>query len=312
MNGVAITSGSNTIQGVIPGLSLTLTASGSATVTVSQSVDALDQAANSVVSALNNVFSIINQYASYSATSGAGPLFGDIGLQIVRSDLLNAITSPATLDGTQNTTYNSLSAIGFTITSGGTVTLNDATFQSAAQSDYNSVAALLGSAAVVDNPNVTVQSAGAAQPGTYAIDVTSNSAGSVSGSVNGEAASGTGGLLLVTGAGPAQSLALQIAPGATGSLGQVMVSQGLYGSLSNIANSALATGTGGITKEVDDLNNTITGMNKQIAALQEQAQQETLTLTQQFSVAQATLSQLATVSSFLTTYFNQPSGGSGA
>ena len=87
------------------------------------------------------------------------------------------------------------------------------------------------------------------------------------------------------------------------------VSQGLYGSLSNIANSALATGTGGITKEIDDLNNTITGMNKQIAALQLQAQQETQTLTQQFSVAQATLSQLATVSSFLTTYFNQPSGG---
>ena len=311
LNGVAITSGSNAIKGVIPGLSLTLSASGSATVTVSQSVDALDKAANSVVSALNNVFSTINQYASYNATSGAGPLFGDVGLQIVRSDLLNAITSPTTLGGKQNTTYNSLSAIGFTITSGGAVTLNDATFQSAAQSDYNSVAALLGSAGVADNPNVSVQSAGSARPGTYAIDVTTNSAGSVSGSVNGQAASGTGGLLLVTGTGPAQGLALQIAPGATGDLGQVTVNQGLYGSLSSIANSALASGTGSITGEVNDLNNTITGMNKQIAALQQQAQQETQALTQQYSVAQATLSQLATVSSFLTTYFNQPSGGSG-
>ena len=312
LNGVAITSGSNAIKGVIPGLTFTLAASGSATVTVSESIDALDKSANSVVSALNDVFTTINQYASYSATSGAGPLFGDIGLEIVRSGLLDAITSPAALSGKQNAPYNSLSAVGFTITSGGTVTLDDAKFQSAAQADYGSVAALLGSAAVADNPNVSVQSAGSAQAGTYAIDVTTNSAGSVSGSVNGQAASGTGGVLLVTGAGPAQSLALQIAPGATGSLGQVTVSQGLYGSLSNIANSALATGTGGITKEIDDLNNTITGMNKQIAALQLQAQQETQTLTQQFSVAQATLSQLATVSSFLTTYFNQPSGGSGA
>ena len=130
--------------------------------------------------------------------------------------------------------------------------------------------------------------------------------------MNGEAASGTGGLLLVTGTGPAEGLALQIAPGATGDLGQVTVNQGLYGSLSSIANSALASGTGSITGEINGLNNTITGMNKQIAALELQAEQETLTLTQQFSVAQATLSQLSTVSSFLTTYFNQPSGGFGA
>jgi len=58
-------------------------------------------------------------------------------------------------------------------------------------------------------------------------------------------------------------------------------------------------------------------MNQRIAALQQQAQQETLTLTltltltQQYGVAQATLSQLGTVSNFLSTYFNQPSSGSG-
>jgi hypothetical protein len=59
------------------------------------------------------------------------------------------------------------------------------------------------------------------------------------------------------------------------------------------------------------LNYTVTSMNQRIAALQQQAQQETLTLTQQYGVAQATLSQLETVSNFLCTYFNQPSSGSG-
>ena len=52
-------------------------------------------------------------------------------------------------------------------------------------------------------------------------------------------------------------------------------------------------------------------MNQQIAALQAQAQKETLALTNQFSVAQATLSQLETVGNFLTTYFNETSGGLG-
>ena len=49
-------------------------------------------------------------------------------------------------------------------------------------------------------------------------------------------------------------------------------------------------------------------MNQQIATLQQQAQQETTLLTQQFSQAQATIEQLSTVSSFLNSFFNQTSG----
>jgi hypothetical protein len=52
-------------------------------------------------------------------------------------------------------------------------------------------------------------------------------------------------------------------------------------------------------------------MNTQITALQKEATQETQELTNQFDAAQATLQQLTTVSSFLTSYFNQSSGGSG-
>jgi flagellar hook-associated protein 2 len=308
LNGVAISSGSNTISGVVPGLTLTLAASGSATVQVSQSVDALDKAAQSLVSALNNVLGTINQYASYNPTSGGGPLLGDVGLSLVRTALLDAITSPA-VGAAQNTPYGSLSAIGFSITSGGTVALDDAKFQSAAEADYGAVAALLGEAGAASNPNVTVQSIGAAEAGTYAVDVAANSAGSVSGTVNGEAASGTGGVMVVTGPGPAQGLALAISAGVTGALGQVTVGQGLFGTLSSIVNSALASGTGSISTELAGLNATITSMNQQIAALQQEAQQETLTLTQQYGAAQATLSQLTTVSNFLSTYFNQSSGG---
>jgi flagellar hook-associated protein 2 len=280
---------------------------------VSQDVSALDKAANSLVSALNDVLGTINQYASYGPTSsasgasGAGPLLGDVGLQIVRGNLLNAITNPGS-GVAQNTPYNSLSTVGFNITSGGTVTLDDAKFQSAAQSNYGAVAALLGEAAVASNPNVSIQGTGTAQAGSYAIDVTTNSAGSVTGTVNGQSASGTGGLLIVGGTGPAQGLSLQISPGVTGQLGEVTVSQGLYGSLSNLLHAALASGTGSITGEINSLSGTVTSMNKQIAALQQEALQETLALTQQYGVAQATLSQLTTVSDFLSTYFKQTSG----
>src|SRR5262249_19173242 len=61
LNGLNITSGSNAISHVIPGVSLTLASSGSATVTVSQSVSGLDQAAQGVVQALNATLGTINQ-----------------------------------------------------------------------------------------------------------------------------------------------------------------------------------------------------------------------------------------------------------
>jgi flagellar hook-associated protein 2 len=310
LNGIPITSGSNTVANVVSGLSLTLTASGSATVSVTQDVSALDQAAQGLVTALNNALQTIGQYASYSPTDGAGPLLGDVGLEILRNNLLSAISSPAS-GASPGNSYNSLGAVGFSINSDGTVSLNDQQFESAAQSDYAAVAGLLGGSAVADNANVSVQSLGGAQPGTYAIDVTANSNGSITGTVNGEVASGSNGALVVTGAGPAEGLSLQIAAGVTGPLGNATVSQGVYGTLNGLVGAALASSGGGVTGQISSLNDTITSMNQQIAQLQQQAQQETAQLTQQFSNAQATLSQLQTVSDFLTAYFNQSSGSSG-
>jgi flagellar hook-associated protein 2 len=308
INGLAVTSGSNTVSSVVPGLTLTLAASGSATVTVQQDITALDKAANAVVSALNNVLTTISQYGSYSLSSGAGPLFGDIGVQVLRTDLLDAVTEPAVGGSAPNSPYASLSAVGFTVNSDGTVSLDDAAFQSAAESNYTAVAALLGGAGTASDPNVSVRGIGSAKPGSYAVDITTNAGGSVTGTVNGEAASGTGGLLVVTGTGAAAGLSLQISPGVTGSLGEVTVGQGLFGRLSGILNAALATDSGSVTGEIKSLNSSLTSMNNQITALQQQAQQETLALTKQFGAAQATLSQLETVSNFLTTYFNQTSG----
>jgi flagellar hook-associated protein 2 len=309
VNGVPITSSSNTIANAISGVSLTLTGTGSATVTVSQSVSALDQAADGLVSALNNVLTTIQQYASYSSSSSSssnspGPLFGNVTLQMLQDDLVNAFTGSAS-GAAAGSQYNSLAAIGFSINSDGTVSLNDQTFESAAQSDYGAVASLLGGYGVADNPSVTVQGIGSAQAGSYAINVTANSNGTISGTVDGEAASGTDGNLVVTGAGPAQGLSLQITSGVTGSLGQVTVNQGVYGTLSSLVNAALSNSGGSVTGQVNSLNNEITSMNSRISQLQQEANQQVASLTQQYDNAESSLSQMSIVSDYLTSYLDQ-------
>lgn len=309
LDGLTITSGSNAINGVVPGLSLTLTQSGSATVTVSQDSGALEHAAESLVSALNGALGTIAQNASYTPTSGGGPLFGNVGIEIIRSNLLSTIstsTNPAAAFGSP---YSSLSSIGFSVTSGGTITFDPTAFENAAKTNYGAVASLLGEVGTATNAGVSVGAIGSAPPGTYAVNVTSNANGTVVGTINGEAASGTGGLLTVYDHGVAQGLSLQIASGLTGDLGSVSISEGVFASLSSLVNSALASGTGAVTGQITNLNTTLTSMNKKVTDLLAQAKKETALLTQQFSEAQATLSQLDSVSSFLTAYFKQTSGG---
>ena len=165
-----------------------------------------------------------------------------------------------------------------------------------------------------DQPEVTIvrhEDVAAAPPGTYAVDVTSNANGTVIGTVNGLAASGTGGVMVVTAPGAFAGFTLQVEPGVTGDLGAVTVSHGLYGNLSSVVNSALASGAGGVVGEIGSLNTSISSMNQQITALQKEAAQETQELTAQYTVAQATLSQLTTVSNFLSTYFAGASGTGG-
>jgi flagellar hook-associated protein 2 len=312
LNGIAITSGSNTISGVIQGVTLTLGGSGSATVSVSQSTAALDSAASGVVQALNQTLTTINQETAFSAASGGGPLLGDVGVEELRQSLLDSLTAQLGVGSASgSSSFNSLSSVGFQITSGGTVALDNSTFQNAAQTNYAAVASLLGAVGVASNPNVAVNNIGLTPPGTYAVDVTSNNNGAVSGTVNGLAASGTNGVLVVTAPGSLSGLALQIEPGVTGNLGNVTVSQGLYGSLSSLVNAALTSGSGGVVGQITSLNTTINSDNQQIAALQKEATQETQELTNQFSVAEATLNQLTTVSSFLSTYFGGTSGSGG-
>ena len=310
LNGVSVTSGSNAIAGLVPGLSLTLAGSGSATVSVAQSNAGLDGAAQGVVQALNAALTTINQQTAFSPASGAGPLLGKIGLELLRTGILNALSAPIGFAGGASQ-FTSLSSVGFGVTSSGTVTFDDAAFQSATKTNYTAVAGLLGSAGLASNAAVSVDGVASTPPGTYAVAVSSNSGGTVVGTVNGLAASGNGGVMIVTDPGALHGLSLQIQPGVTGALGNVTISQGLFGSLSSLVSSALASGTGSVTGTLSSLNGSINSLNQQIAALQQEANQETQQLTAQFSAAQATLSQLGTVSSFLSSFFNQPSGGSG-
>ena len=132
----------------------------------------------------------------------------------------------------------------------------------------------------------------------------------VVGSVNGQSASGSGQTLTVTGPGAALGLKINVSGQATGSLGSVTISQGVYQQMNAVLAQALNTTTGFVAAATSGLNNTISGINQQITQLQSSASAQTALLEQQFAAMQVQVAQLQSVGQYLSAFYNTSSGSS--
>lgn len=175
INGLTVTSSTNSVSGAIPGVSLSLlTAGGSSTVTVGNDVSAFVTSVQSFVTAFNSTMSTMNQLTAYNGPSGqSGPLIGNAGIQTLRTQLLNLISGQGvgTVPGSQ---YASLGSVGVNLNQDGTLTLDTGTLTNALNSNYAEVSGLFGQVGTTTNANTSyVGATSDTQPGTYAINVSS-------------------------------------------------------------------------------------------------------------------------------------------
>ncbi len=221
INGLAVTSATNTVSGAIPGVSLNLlTASGSTTLTVANDTSAFVTSVQSFVSAFNTAMGTLNQLTAFSpGTNGAsgqsGPLIGNAGIQTLRTQLLNLISGQG-VGTTPGSAYTSLGGVGVSLAQDGTLALDSGKLATALQGNYNAVAGLFGQVGTATNANVHYVGAGnSTQPGTYAVNVTSGAAQASVTASNPVASGGiTSAETLVIGSG-ATSVSVQLASGAT-------------------------------------------------------------------------------------------------
>lgn len=225
------------------------------------------------------------------------------------------LTSNETLTITSGSTSATVS-----LTSGSSISAIVSTINSAlAQQNLSSISALdnngsleLQTSGYGSAQSFSVVSNVAAGSGSTGIGTTTltGTGTDVAGTVNGQATSGSGQQLTVTGPGNALGLQLTVTGQTTGNLGTVTVSQGLYQQMTSILSSALNSQTGFIAAAADGLNQTIDGINNQITQLQQSAQAQTALLTQQFQAMQAQLAQLQSVGNYLNAFFSSNSSSS--
>ena len=121
VDGVPVTSGSNTVTGVLPGVTLALSGTSSSPVALDVQPDLtqVSTGINNFVSAWNQLMNDINAQNTYSGSGSAPPLLGDPSLDLLQSTLLNDITSSVSGNGAAV----NLQSVGIQLQENGTLTV---------------------------------------------------------------------------------------------------------------------------------------------------------------------------------------------
>jgi flagellar hook-associated protein 2 len=148
INGVPVTSSTNSITTAVSGVTISLTGSGSTTVSVSSSPGGIANAVDSVATSLNAALSSIAKETAFtpatsstSSTSSAssataGPLLGNFTATDLTNQLLTSVSGAAASGVTSNT-------IGLSVSSTGSVSFNSATFAAAYAKNPTAVTTLI-------------------------------------------------------------------------------------------------------------------------------------------------------------------------
>lgn len=142
VEGETVTSQSNTVSSAIPNVTITAKTVGTSTLDVARSTSSTVDAVNAFITAFNDAAKKLKSTSAYDSSSKtAGPLNGDATVRSLQSLTRNAIaTIPSSVAGT---TYSTLSSLGVSFQTDGTLKLDESKLTDAITADSSGVIATL-------------------------------------------------------------------------------------------------------------------------------------------------------------------------
>ena len=170
VNGVAVTSASNTVSGVISGVTLSLLKSGSTTLTVARDGATVQSAVNTFVQAYNDVNKTISGLTAYNAsTKQGGPLLGDSAAQGLQARIRATLGQALTGTGSS---FTNLSQVGVSFQKDGSLTVDSTKLASAISSNFTDIPAVVAVQGRSGSSLLSlVSSAAGSQPGSYIVNI---------------------------------------------------------------------------------------------------------------------------------------------
>jgi flagellar hook-associated protein 2 len=171
MNGIEVSSNSNTVADAIQGVSLNVSEVGSTTLNVTKDTSSVSDAINAFVKAYNDLNKTITGLTSYNAdTKKGGALQGDPAVRSIQSQLRRQLnTAVEGLDGKLST----LSQVGISFQKDGSLAVDSTKLNTAIANNFGDIGGLfaaLGSAS--DGAISFDKSSPTTKPGEYAVNIT--------------------------------------------------------------------------------------------------------------------------------------------
>ncbi|MFM2421467.1 MAG: hypothetical protein RL385_6190, partial [Pseudomonadota bacterium] len=141
LDGIPVSSTSNTISNALPGVSLELTGTGTADVSVAHDPDGLKTKIDAFVKAYNEILSAINAESvpvASGATRAPDSLSGDSSLRTLQNQLRSAVGR----DWSGVSTFGTVGSVGITLGKDGTLSVDSTKLTAAVNKDFEGVAAL--------------------------------------------------------------------------------------------------------------------------------------------------------------------------
>ncbi|MGH9500021.1 MAG: flagellar filament capping protein FliD [Terriglobales bacterium] len=138
VDGIPIDSASNTVAGVVPGVTFNLVSAQpgvGVNVSVSEDVGAATQAVTAFINSYNAVVANVNQEFTVGGNGAQGPLAGDSTLRILQDMLLGS----GSYSNGSNSGVSTLADLGITMNDDGTLSLDTGTLDGAMQSNFSAV-----------------------------------------------------------------------------------------------------------------------------------------------------------------------------
>lgn len=171
VNGIAISSTSNTVTGAIQGTTLSLSKVGTTSLSLAVNTSGVQSAINGFVKSYNDLQSTFKNLTGYDATTQKGGiLLGDATAQDIQNQIQKLLSTSVNGTGGNITTLDS---VGISFQKDGTLTGDPTKLQTALSNNFNDIAGLFASVGKATDSLVSYSSStSATTQGAYALNIT--------------------------------------------------------------------------------------------------------------------------------------------
>jgi len=309
VDGISLTRSSNTITDVLPGITLNLKkAEPGTTITlnINRDLDGVSSLIKEFVDQYNQVLNSIQTQSTYHQGDGQSNsiLFGDTTLRSVKSNLTKNVINQVWGASSQ---FSTLGMAGINLDNQGRLSVNESKLTGYLETNFEDIKRLFIAEGTSSAGNLNYVTHGVkTTPGTYVIDITQapSTGVDVAGTINGEAAIGSGTTLTGAPGTSIEGLVVSYSGTATGNVGNVTLTLGVAEAFSRTLYNITDSHGGYVANKQTNLQTSMDKLDNKIKQMEARLDKRMETLTKQYIAMETALGKMQSMSSWLSSQIN--------